>query len=146
MDLFSTDLLLSYHMFIQTLILDCCHSAGADRQGNPSTFSGVTNIRQYRDPPHIPSDCDSESVSSLPRGQMKVPGFQGQDLESHICLAACSSSQLAGEDRTHKPPRGYFTLALTAVFRESEISELTYMSAISKVSAKIKSQNMTKSV
>ena len=119
------------------MILDCCHSAGADREGEfvntQDLLQGNGSIRQYINPPPIPTDCDSEIISDLPRGMVKVPGFQGQDLESHVCLAACSASQKAKEDRKVFPPRGFFTKALTAVLRDSEISELTYLSFINKI-------------
>ena len=121
---------------MQTLILDSCHSAGADR--DPSE----TDVRQLLKSPPIPVDCDRDIVSKHDRGFDIAPGFQGQDLGSHVCIAACSTSQKAKEDRYVDPPRGIFTRAVTEIFRQTELSELTYTSLIPRVYERIKVQTL----
>jgi len=126
--------------FCQTLILDSCHSGGANRDDEDCNSKGYYS-RQYLNPPPIPQDCDSDIVISEARAAKQAPGFQGQDLDSHVAIAACSSLQSAFENRDSGRSRGIFTQALTTVLREKgATSEMTYISLISHISAKIQSQ------
>lgn len=74
-------------------------------------------------------ELDEELTSQIPYGLFKIPGFMGQDLSSHICLAACSSLQPAREIHG----RGVFTTALTGVLRGSIGSHLTYSQLIYEI-------------
>ena len=129
----------------QTLFLDSCHSGGANRDGGHFGSKGYRN-RQYLNPPLIPQNCDSDIVKSGARGADQAFGFQGQDLDSHIAIAACSSEQSAFEVPGSTPPCGVFTRALTTVLREKSTSQMSYISLISHISAKIKSQTDYKPV
>ena len=117
------------------MILDCCHSAGVDRDVIPLTRHSP---RHFQNPPSISSDYDHDIISTTYRRYTEAPGFRGQDLDSHVSLAACSSWQTAAEDTVVNPPRGYFTRALTEVLRASLISELTYKSVIQQVADRMK--------
>ena len=121
------------------MILDSCHSGGASRDFELLN-SEVYRIREFLELPSIPLDCDSDIVRSETRGASQTAGFQGQDLDSHIAIAACSSNQSAAEDSSSVPIRGVFTRAFTAVLREKNISEMTYKSLISHISITIESQ------
>ncbi len=109
----------------QTLILDCCHSAGINRGGGDAPN---TRSRQLFKPPKISPDCDSTIRSFVPTSQV-VPvasGFSGTPWDSHILLAACSRLQTAKE----VDGKGLFTQALLKVMRERNVArgELTYKS------------------
>ncbi|KAK0223599.1 caspase domain-containing protein [Armillaria fumosa] len=109
----------------QTLILDCCHSAGINRGGGDAPN---TRSRQLFKPPPISPDCDSTIRRFVPASQV-VPvtsGFSGTPWDSHILLAACSRLQTAKE----VDGKGLFTHALLKVMRGRHAAqgELTYQS------------------
>ena len=112
------------HYIIQTLILDCCHSAGANRK-----FRNA-KARLIVDPPPIPANCDDTIWSNIPtRGASVSIGFVGQDRESHVLLAACSRDEGAWEHEG----RGLFTRALLKVLTGVSSNTLDYATLIRKL-------------
>ncbi|TDL15886.1 hypothetical protein BD410DRAFT_82003 [Rickenella mellea] len=114
-----------------TLVLDCCHSAGASRDQTEPAFVA----RRIINAPPI-SLCDrkiwsdnAEMVNA--RGATVATGFAGQNEESHILLAACGRDEIAWEDPRTK--RGLFTTALLNALAECEIHDTTYLSLIQSI-------------
>ncbi len=110
----------------QTLILDCCHSAGINR-GAPPDPSAIP--RQILGPQIISPECDSDihSRKETTRKSDEAPngsGFSGSLWDSHILLAACSRHESAWEVQS----AGVFTKELLRVMRGRSLTELTYRS------------------
>ncbi|TDL21761.1 hypothetical protein BD410DRAFT_290576 [Rickenella mellea] len=112
-----------------TLILDCCHSAGANRCDEETAYVP----RRISNPPDISLDdyniwaSDPETKNARSTG---VPlAFVGQNQESHVLLAACGQIELAFEN----DKRGLFTRGLLDVLRQSDLRNLTYTSLIQNV-------------
>ncbi|KAJ3555586.1 hypothetical protein NP233_g12173 [Leucocoprinus birnbaumii] len=123
----------------QTLIFDCCHSAGASRttdveESEPSREGYVS--RYIPSPPLLPHDYDREIMASLSRstsGEGIARGFSGKNLSSHVLLAACGKEQFAHEHP--KKPNGVFSYALMRVLDNPKIDirSLTYTSLMSSI-------------
>ena len=107
------------------MILDCSFSREIDEE--------VPGERRITNSPVLRPSLDEHLASQLPGGLVKIPGFLGQDLHSHVCLAACSSSNTK---RAHEiDGRGVFTRALMAVLRGSVPNKrhLTYVELVQEV-------------
>ena len=117
------------------MILDCCHSGGANRE-NPGTD---WRARQYPNLPPMFSNLDPGDTTDTQRSA--TLDSKGMNLDSHVCIAACSSNQTAGECRLapNMPSRGIFTQAMTAFLREKpeNIYTTTYHSIINSIVAMI---------
>ncbi|PBK81397.1 hypothetical protein ARMGADRAFT_1068548 [Armillaria gallica] len=123
------------------LILDCCHSAGLNRDFNPAV-----RHRQIPSsgPIEISPDCDlaiysreickSHSGEAIPKS-----GFSGSLWYSHVLLAACSRRESAIEEYQE----GVFTRALLKVLEENNIKELTYQSLMQHVVGALKDLRQT---
>ncbi|TDL22050.1 hypothetical protein BD410DRAFT_277018 [Rickenella mellea] len=111
-----------------TVILDCCHSAGANRGDDNSYIP-----RQILNPPDIShEECYTWTVDPVAenhRGAGVPSAFVGQNQESHVLLAACGQTELALENNK----RGLFTGALLDVLSQSDLHSLTYESLIQKI-------------
>lgn len=114
----------------QTVILDCCCSAGATRD---QVSSGLVK-RSIPKPPALSSDCDfpiwgHDSRRHGFRSTGVARWFSGQSNESHVLLAACGRDQLALENGSN----GCFTAAVFEVLRNIPIDQLTYTSLMDKL-------------
>ena len=119
-------------MLLETLILDCCHSAGMNR----AKESEKHLIRQIFNPPQIKNNTDKELWSHGARGGNIADGFCGKFHTSHVLLAACGRDQFAIEHPELK--RGIFTWSLMQVLTKNDINTLTYTSLIHKMRMPLK--------
>ncbi|TDL18811.1 hypothetical protein BD410DRAFT_842529 [Rickenella mellea] len=124
-----------------TLILDCCHAAGANRGDDDNTYVP----RRMSNPLNISlEDCEAwasdpnPEVENNARGTGVPSAFMGQNQESHVLLAACGQTELAFENNK----RGLFTRALLDALEKSDLRTITYKSLIRKIQIpKDKNQN-----
>ncbi|KAK0442694.1 caspase domain-containing protein [Desarmillaria tabescens] len=109
-----------------TLILDCCHSAGLNRDPNGRT-RGLDKLLT------VSAKCDSDIVSLESQRSMRdtfsdvsSEAHEGfcTSWDSHVLLAACSRSQSAME----KNNEGIFTSALLKAMKKVPVVGLTYKS------------------
>ncbi|KAK0199591.1 caspase domain-containing protein [Desarmillaria ectypa] len=126
-----------------TLIFDCCHSAGLDRDDDDPKFRG-TIVREYSGVLlTISPECDSEvvsRVSGLNKGKGDWnDGFCIASWDSHVLLAACSRDQTARE----KWGEGFFTTALLDAMNAASLGDLTYKSLMHRVKMKMLPEKQT---
>ena len=123
----------------ETLILDCCHSAGINRHEGPEGIS-----RCIPNPPALTAEANplhdrvmpgrlADQASGL-RGTraLQIPSRFGRTNDhSHVLLAACGKGQSAYElkDGSH----GIFTSALLKVFERETLEEETYESLVERL-------------
>jgi len=118
----------------QTLILDCCCSAGLNR----SAASPNLIPRQILNAPPLSSKTDRDipipppppkpaaGSASITRSLKASSGFGGKFHDSHVLLAACAKDRVAFEHNGH----GLFTSALMSVL--PSIDETTTYSTLMK--------------
>ncbi|KAK0205134.1 caspase domain-containing protein [Desarmillaria ectypa] len=111
-----------------TLILDCCHAAGINREMQPADVQNAKS-RRILNPPKLSANCDSTTVSRGSSGVKITSGFSGSLWDSHVLLAACNRRQSAWE----VDGQGIFTRALLRIMRKNPIDELTYRSLIHRL-------------
>ncbi|KAF9440358.1 hypothetical protein P691DRAFT_767870 [Macrolepiota fuliginosa MF-IS2] len=118
-----------------TLILDCCHSAGATRSLDDTRKAESEGYvpRQITNPPSLRPDYDANITGALSRsaGGATAGVFSGKNMSSHVLLAACGREQSAYEHP--KQPNGVFTHALMEVLNKSRVEELTYTSLMHRL-------------
>lgn len=115
---------------VQTLILDCCSSAGINRSV-PEEDEGAFRPRVFMNPPPISSDCDRNILVNEIRSASIAQGFSGRYHQSHVLLAACGRDQSAYEYSAKK--HGLFTHFLLRALRKYNVDELTYSSLMHKL-------------
>lgn len=116
---------------LQTLILDCCHAAGCDRDEglrprgipNPPPLTAESNV--------IPPLMTVDAINA--RGVLLTPDFGTHPTSSHVLLAACGKYATAYE--SFRIEHGLFTHALLAWLEtKAEALEMeTYSSLISSL-------------
>ncbi|KAJ2925322.1 hypothetical protein H1R20_g11779, partial [Candolleomyces eurysporus] len=118
---------------LQTLILDCCSSAGLNRGSGQETARAILNPPPLsgKADPHvaIPEELTKHDESTSTRGMRPSPGFGGKFQDSHVLLAACGREQLAYE----KDGRGMFTTALLSTLEGIKLQTTTYASLMDRL-------------
>jgi hypothetical protein len=116
----------NYYISIQTFILDCCHSGGANRQFNDLTARVIAN------PPPVPATCDDTiwSNTAPARSASASINFLGQNSESHVLLAGCRRDELSWET---EDGHGLFTRALLEVLTGISPNSLDYATLVRKL-------------
>ncbi|KAF8988246.1 caspase domain-containing protein [Cyathus striatus] len=120
-----------------TLILDCCFSAGINRNDkveNQTSEDNLYLVRYMPNPPnvtHLSANCDQDIWSQYTRSVAVPQGLSGKYHASHVLLAACGRQQLAHEGRITR--RGVFTNALLEILNNSNLEDLTYTSLMHKL-------------
>ncbi|KAJ1303007.1 hypothetical protein OPQ81_011208 [Rhizoctonia solani] len=124
-----------------TVIFDSCHSANISRINLGRGARSIPFLCFYP----LPEGMDSELVSQnsvVSTRSLRSPqdGPDIQRMQSHVLLAACSSTGFAYEDLDTVPHHGYFTTALLKVLRSVGPTRLTYKSLIQRL-PKLKSSS-----
>ncbi|KAF8988251.1 caspase domain-containing protein [Cyathus striatus] len=120
-----------------TLILDCCSSAGINRNDKVENQVSEDNpylVRYMPNPPNVTrmfANCDQDTWSQDIRSAAVPQGLSGKYHASHVLLAACGRQQLAHEAKN--PRRGVFTNALLQILNNSNLEDLTYTSLMHKL-------------
>jgi hypothetical protein len=110
---------------IQTLIFDCCNSAGINRTQTEADRQGY--IPRYApNPPRLPPNYDDSIIGTLSRGLAVPQSVVGKNQSSHVLLAACGREQQAYEHPNQR--NSVFTHALLKVLNRVNIETLTYTS------------------
>ncbi|KAF9263738.1 hypothetical protein L218DRAFT_1076931 [Marasmius fiardii PR-910] len=111
------------------VILDCCHSGSATRDGElPVDFKirGVELPSGYV----IPLSVFEKQITSGTRGIGSVKDFEKIGSHSHVLLAACKKEEGAGEQSSG----GFFTTELVKLFGgPRNVSDLTYLEVIKTI-------------
>ena len=115
----------------QTVILDCCHSAGANRVPE----FGQMRARTAPNSP-LPPNCDIDIYRELTcqKPNSRTPlGIKARNQDSHDLLAACGRKEYAYEGDGLGQRRGFFTTALLQHLRNHASDKLTYVSLIQRI-------------
>ena len=110
------------------VILDCCHSGGATREGTAARGWSPETVR----------DVDPELFSARPVQEF-VPGALEQwqaPAPRHVALAACRSTELAKEHQIAGTTHGAFSSALLDTLQALG-SRATYRTVLDTVRAKV---------
>ncbi|KAF8887012.1 caspase domain-containing protein [Gymnopilus junonius] len=98
-----------------TLFLDCCHSAGMNRNVSVASERRIAN-------PSPLSDMDFP-VERRRDGDI-IPASVGRNYQSHVMLAACGKNESAKE--CQHTQHGWLTAALLRLFNKVPIENFTY--------------------
>lgn len=111
----------------QTLILDCCHSAGGSRDESYGRHAPGERL------PPLPSDFDADILrAAYPTSCDLLPsGFDNQAMSSHVLLAACGRGETAQEIPNRN--RGHFTYYLLKLLESIGVDKLTYRGCMQRL-------------
>ncbi|KAI0309055.1 hypothetical protein OF83DRAFT_1072600 [Amylostereum chailletii] len=109
-----------------TVIFDCCHSGSGTRKYGWSDPTYRERGFALKDP--LPENIDEDilKLEVKDRAAHVATKFVYTGLHSHVLLAACSATEVAGEERG----RGRFTRALLDVLDLTDTTNITYSDLI----------------
>ncbi|CEL54919.1 hypothetical protein RSOLAG1IB_07411 [Rhizoctonia solani AG-1 IB] len=105
-----------------TVILDCCHSASATRDGYGSRYMPPNLL------PPLPAGLDADIIKPKPGTGARDSvdpmslGISYPSMRSHVLLAACGHGQSSWE----KEGQGIFTKAFLKLLKSRKIDSMTY--------------------
>ncbi|KAL0954612.1 hypothetical protein HGRIS_003572 [Hohenbuehelia grisea] len=115
-----------------TVILDCCHSGSATRDGSPKTEDLLrsVDVSSHRLRFSGAQSFQDIHVDRVKSRRLRVTPDDNVGMASHVLLAACSENGYAYESAANH--RGNFTFQLLASLRDhrGQYSKLTYNSVI----------------
>jgi hypothetical protein len=109
-----------------TIVLDCCHSAGATRELADAPAQGTVRALKGRDISVVPPDLTELDKDS---GAVRDRGMGGGLLQSsrpdYLVIVACQSDETASEGAypPGQPTHGVFTYSLISMLKEIDATE-----------------------
>lgn len=124
--------------FLQTVILDCCHSGSGTRDGKPAVHTSHAShshltARAISAKTTLHSHIDEDILRSSTASPGGHPVAHHGIMSSHVLVSACGASEKAFEDNG----KGVFTEALLAAMPDLMEKKLTYYQLLEKMSLQL---------
>jgi hypothetical protein len=131
-----------------TIILDCCHSAGATRDFQGIKPQGAARFLKGDNNPAVPPNLKEVGlIIGTIQEQSQGVGLSQSSATDYLVICACQSDETAGEGAypQNRPTHGVFTCGFLKVLRNkdpAQISSLRWADIWPKLLAEVANTNM----